>query len=67
MENTFSSNSVGTIQKEIEVRENSHQKQIDNIDYYFEIENIYQWITKNDFKRVIFLTQVYERINIYLI
>ena len=57
MENIFSSNSSEIIQRKIELisndlSNNNQIKSIENLDYYFDLDKLTEWILKNNYKRV---------------
>lgn len=56
MEDIFSTNSLNTIQKEIENLSVDNQlleiKSQDDFDFFFDINQTVSWIEKNDFKQV---------------
>ena len=58
MEDIFSSNSQNIIEKKLEINSNSvledKEKLNQNLEYYFEIKKIAEWINENKFKRVKF-------------
>ena len=55
MEEIFSSNSIKVIQKELDVSlvNNSSLKSNDELDFYFDIQQLSTWIQEKKFKRVI--------------
>jgi hypothetical protein len=54
MEDIFSSNSANVIQKTIDLSLTSNVQSItsQNIDFYFDIEQISEWINKNEYTKV---------------
>jgi hypothetical protein len=64
MENIFSSNSSEIIQKKIELISNdlSNNNQIkspENLDYYFDLDKLAEWVVQNNYKKVGFLTRAF--------
>lgn len=57
MEDAFSANSQSTIEKKIDLSNkiNLNNNEILDLEFYFEINQISEWITKNQFKKVQFL------------
>jgi hypothetical protein len=61
MENIFSSNSSEIIQKKIELisndlSNNNQIKSAENLDYYFDLDKLTEWILQNNYKRVCYIT-----------
>ena len=55
MEDVFSSKSLDTIQKKIEIEEKPLNEKIEeNLEFYFDVDKIAIWVKENEFKRVIF-------------
>ncbi len=50
MEEIFSSNSLNIIEKKIEIFEET--KNIEDLEFYFDIHKTAEWILNNQFKRV---------------
>ncbi len=57
MENVFSSNGSETIQRKIEFFSNNPPNSVgcvEDLDFYFDIDKILEWIQKGAFKKVIY-------------